>query len=289
MSARCSSRPPSSRPRTSPSAIPPISIPRLWGQGEGARCSVAVRPAARWPGLAGAAAGVADGRSAAVVGRRPPSAARVLGDQRDGPRLAPCGRDRRTPSTQCVCTNASTILRVELDAGELAQLPERLLGRQRRHPVGPGGGHRLERVRHVQDPRQQRDLVADQAVRVARAVVPLVVVADDRQLAREPRDRRDDLARPAPGASSSIIRSSLLSRSCLSSTASGTPILPTSWSRPPHSRASRSASPSRITRPMSPAISLTRHECLPVNGIALVHRRPRARVMVWVNISRISV
>ena len=75
--------------------------------------------------------------------------------------------------------------RVELDAGELAQLAERLLGGQRRHPVGPGGGHRLERVGDVEDPGELRDLVADQPVRVARAVVPLVVVADDRQLRRE--------------------------------------------------------------------------------------------------------
>ena len=74
--------------------------------------------------------------------------------------------------------------RVELDAGELAQLGERLLGRQRRHAVGAGGRHRLERVGDVEDPGELRDLVADQPIRVARAVVPLVVVADDRQLRR---------------------------------------------------------------------------------------------------------
>jgi hypothetical protein len=45
----------------------------------------------------------------------------------------------------------------------------------------------------VEDPGELRDLVADQAIRIARAVVPLVVVADDRQLRRELRDRRDDL------------------------------------------------------------------------------------------------
>ena len=79
--------------------------------------------------------------------------------------------------------------RVELDAGELAQLGERLLGGQRRHAVGAGGRHRLEGVGDVEDARELRDLVADEAVRVARAVVPLVVVADDRQLRGELRDR----------------------------------------------------------------------------------------------------
>ena len=55
--------------------------------------------------------------------------------------------------------------RVELDAGELAQLGERLLGRQRRHPVGARGRHRLEGVGDVEDPGELRDLVADQPVR----------------------------------------------------------------------------------------------------------------------------
>ena len=41
--------------------------------------------------------------------------------------------------------------RIELDAGELAQLAEGLLCGQRRHPVGAGGGHRLERVGDVED------------------------------------------------------------------------------------------------------------------------------------------
>ena len=74
-----------------------------------------------------------------------------------------------------------------------------------------------------------------------------------------------------------IIRSSRVSRSAFFRTSSGTPILPTSWSRPPHSRASSSASETRITRPMSTAISLTRWLCRAVNGIALVDRlRQRA-------------
>src|SRR6188472_4569690 len=49
---------------------------------------------------------------------------------------------------------------------------------------GPGGPvdarrqHRVERVRDVDDPRAERDLFAGEAVRVAAAVVALVVVAD---------------------------------------------------------------------------------------------------------------
>ena len=45
----------------------------------------------------------------------------------------------------------------------------------------------------MEDPGQLRDLVADETIRVARAVVPLVMVADDRQLRGQPGDGRDDL------------------------------------------------------------------------------------------------
>ena len=45
----------------------------------------------------------------------------------------------------------------------------------------------------MEDPGQLRNLVTDQTVRVARAVVPLVVVPDDRQLRGQFGDRRDDL------------------------------------------------------------------------------------------------
>ena len=71
-------------------------------------------------------------------------------------------------------------------------------GRQRAHPVRPRGRHRLERVRHVQDSRQLRNLVAHQAIRVPRAVVPLVMVPNDRQLRRQLRDVGDDV-RPDHG------------------------------------------------------------------------------------------
>ena len=198
-------------------AMPPISIRRLWSP-RGPACSVRLRPGRRqapsaaWsPADAGrvrGAGGVAARCSSRAGcgrcrGRRP----RVAGSAcwpivRDGPRLgrAPGIGHALDPARLDECVDD---LGVELDAGELAQLRDRLLRRQRRHPVGPGGRHRLERVGHVQDPGQQRDLVADQAVRVARPVVPLVVVADDRQLARQPLDLLDDLPRPGPGARSS--------------------------------------------------------------------------------------
>ena len=92
---------------------------------------------------------------------------------------------------------------------------------------------------------------------------------------------------PSTGCAFMIIRSSRFRRSCFSRTSSGTPILPTSWSRPPHSSASSSASLTRITRPMSTAISLTRWLCLAVYGSRLSTASASAPI-VWVNISRIS-
>ena len=92
---------------------------------------------------------------------------------------------------------------------------------------------------------------------------------------------------PRTGCEFMIIRSSRFSRSCFRRTASGTPILPTSWSRPPHSRASSSASLTRMTRPMSIAISLTRWLCRAVYGSRLSTASAKAPI-VWVNISRIS-
>ena len=62
-------------------------------------------------------------------------------------------------------------LRIELDAGELAELENGLLDRERRHAIRPLGGHRLERVGHVKDPGELGDLVTDEAVGIAGAVV----------------------------------------------------------------------------------------------------------------------
>ncbi len=95
------------------------------------------------------------------------------------------------------------------------------------------------------------------------------------------------ISAPRTGCAFMIIRSSRLRRSCLSRTLSGTPILPTSWSRPPHSSASTSASLTCMTCPMSTAISLTRTLCIAVNGSRLSTASASAPI-VWVNISRIS-
>ena len=84
-------------------------------------------------------------------------------------------------------------LGIELDPGELAELAERLLVGQRLHAVRARGRHRLERVGDVEDAGQLRDLLAQEPVGIARAVVPLVVVANDRQLRGQPLDRGDDL------------------------------------------------------------------------------------------------
>ena len=82
---------------------------------------------------------------------------------------------------------------IELDARELAQFGQCLLVGQRGHPVGSGGRHRFEGISDVEDPGEPRDLVTDEPVGIAGAVVPLVVVADDRQFRAELRDRSDDL------------------------------------------------------------------------------------------------
>src|SRR5206468_3012070 len=76
-------------------------------------------------------------------------------------------------------------VRVELDASVLADLAKGLLGGEGLGAVGPRRGHRLERVGDVEDPRPERDVLALEAVGIARAVEPLVVVADDRDLRAE--------------------------------------------------------------------------------------------------------
>ena len=179
MSARRSIFPPSTRPRRSPSSDPADQHRSI------------LRGERRWRGAGRVLVGEGPGPQDASTGAARGRARR----RRRGPRgsraceISGIGRGwtvrpgSLTPSTQLRAHERVDDLGIELDAGELAQLAERLLGGERRHPVRALGGHRLERVRDVEDPGQERDLVADQPVRVARAVVPLVVVADDRQLA----------------------------------------------------------------------------------------------------------
>ncbi len=95
------------------------------------------------------------------------------------------------------------------------------------------------------------------------------------------------ISAPRTGCAFIFVRSSLVSLSCLSRISSRTPILPMSWSRPPHSRASMSLEVHFITRPMSLEICMTRWEWFAVNGSRLSTALARLW-MVWVNISRIS-
>ena len=83
------------------------------------------------------------------------------------------------------------------------------------------------------------------------------------------------------------VRSSLLRRDGFSSTASGMPILPTSWSRPPHWRLSRSASDTPISWPISIAIVETFSECFLVDG-SRASIADASALIVCVNIFRIS-
>src|SRR6185312_12220640 len=69
-------------------------------------------------------------------------------------------------------------LRVELAAGAAPQLLDDGGQRQRR-PVRPVGRHCVERVGAADDPRDQRDVLAGEAVRIAGAVPALVARADD--------------------------------------------------------------------------------------------------------------
>ena len=85
-------------------------------------------------------------------------------------------------------------LGVELDAGLAAQLVDRGLVRDR-GAVRPAGDHRLVGVDDRHDPRPDRDLAAGEAVGIAAAVVPLVVVEHDRRrVAQRAGLLEDDLA-----------------------------------------------------------------------------------------------
>src|SRR5207245_1996301 len=59
-------------------------------------------------------------------------------------------------------------------------------------PIRSVGRHRVEGVADEDDPRLERDLVAGDPVRVARAVPALVAMAHDRAYVLQPVDRRDD-------------------------------------------------------------------------------------------------
>ena len=78
--------------------------------------------------------------------------------------------------------------RVVPSAGKLLDLDERLIQPARR-PIGTVGHHRLVRDRDAEDARRERNRLARQPVRVARAVPMLIGVADDRHDAAQEADR----------------------------------------------------------------------------------------------------
>ena len=78
-------------------------------------------------------------------------------------------------------------------AAPAVQLPQRLVGR-RRDPIRPCSSHRLERIRDGDDSRLARDLLPCEPLRVARAVVALVVVKDPDGLLVQLRRGQDRVA-----------------------------------------------------------------------------------------------
>src|SRR5207248_297129 len=80
---------------------------------------------------------------------------------------------------------------VELAAGALRE-PAHGLAVAEAVPIRPVGRHRVVRIANEDDPRLERDVLAGEAVGVARAVPTLVAVADDRPDGLQPVDRSDD-------------------------------------------------------------------------------------------------
>ena len=196
MSASRSILPPSTRPSRSPSAIPPISIGRFCGDEGRVAAMVAVSgESAEGRGPSGqrrpGSAAPADRSSTPSRGTgMADHAVRVLRDQRDRAWLDRAAGVASRPRPRCVRTNASTTLGSNWMPANLRSSPSACSAvsgviRYGRWAVIASNASATWRIAC-----EQRDLVADQPVRVARAVVPLVVVADDRQLARQPRDRR---------------------------------------------------------------------------------------------------
>src|SRR4030095_15570925 len=88
-------------------------------------------------------------------------------------------------------------LRVELAARTALELGERGVEPDRR-PVAGVGGHAVDRVAERNDARLARNLGPGLPIGIAAAVVPLVVVVDDRrEIAPEPDPRQHSMAEHA--------------------------------------------------------------------------------------------
>jgi hypothetical protein len=96
-------------------------------------------------------------------------------------------------------SSASTHAGSNCVPGEPFELRERL-GRRQRSAVRPSAGHRVERIRHVDDARRKRDGFRPQAEWIPAAVRTLVVQLDDRQVRRQkrhlPQDSRAESGMP---------------------------------------------------------------------------------------------
>src|SRR5258705_144561 len=86
-------------------------------------------------------------------------------------------------------------LGVELHALPILELAHGVFHRKRR-AIGPDTRHCVERVRHADEPRFERDLIAFQAVGGAGAIDPLVMRAHDRERAGRVAHQRTQNARP---------------------------------------------------------------------------------------------
>ena len=125
--------------------------------------------------------------------------------------------------------------RVELRAGIVPQLGKSDL-RTAGGAVRPIGRDRLEGVRDEDDAGSERNLLAGEPVRVAGPVPVLVVVQDQSSTGSIPSPSRSEW--PNSGCRRTISNSSGVSERGACRIASGRPILPRSWRRPP--RRSRS-------------------------------------------------
>ena len=143
-------------------------------------------------------------------------------------------------------------LRVELRSRAAFQLLERV-GYLSRRSIRAGRGHRVERVRHGQDPRLQGDPLFGAAARVARPVPALVVVEHRRQdlLGRA---ERAEHAHAGRGMVAHLDELGLGQGPRFSRIAGGTVSFPTSWSRAP----SRSTESRSLSRPIAFAIALAK-------------------------------
>ena len=153
--------------------------------------------------------------------------------------VAPCRRSTKT----------STNGRVELRAGDAAQLGERGLERDRR-AIRVARRHDVEAVGHGEDARQQRDVVAGDVVRVAVPVDPLVLAQDDLRHLGVAVARVPTMSAPRCGCERISSQSSSVRRVPVS-VWSGNVNLPTSCSSPAVCTSSCSRAPSR-TPPRSP-------------------------------------